>query len=274
MNASVVASLDSYGSLERIGEGATSVVYRAVDGFGRTVAIKEPRAELAGDPAVRRRLGREARAMARVRSPYVAEVFDARLDGPRPCIVTEYVPGVPLCGLVDRYGPLGGEALRGFAGRLAQGLAAIHGAGVLHRDLKPANVMVAGGRPKIIDFGIARETAVREVTRPGVLTGTPGYVAPELIDGGNCGEASDVFSWAATVAYAGTGRPPFGGGSLHGVCFRVLRGAVDLDGVAEPVLGVLRLALRRDPAARPSAAWLARRLGGNAGITGLVRCSA
>lgn len=273
MNASVVMPLDLPGPLERVGEGATSVVYRTVDGFGRTVAVKEPRPELAGDPAIRRRLGREARAMARVRSPYVAEVFDARLDGPRPCIVTEYVPGVPLRDLVDRYGPLGGEALRGFAARFARGLAAIHGAGVLHRDLKPANVMVAGGRPKIIDFGIAREAAAEEITRPGMLTGTPGYVAPELIDGGNCGAAADVFSWAATVAYAATGRPPFGGGSLHGVCFRVLRGAADLDGVPEPVLGMVRLALRRDPAERPPAAWLAHRLGERLPVMGEMPCS-
>jgi serine/threonine protein kinase len=260
MNVIGVPRLGSYELLEAIGEGATSIVHRAVDGYGRVVAVKEPRRELAADPAMRRRLAREARTMARVRSPYVAEAYDVCLTGDRPFIVTEYIAGVPLRDLSARFGPLRGEALTVFAGRLAQGLAAIHGAGVLHRDLKPGNVMMISGVPKIIDFGIAQEADAAEHTQPGVLTGTPGYVAPEHIDGGPSSPASDVFSWAATVAFAATGRPPFGAGSLHGVCFRVLRGAADLGGVPEPVLSLLRLALRRDPDTRPSAAWLAARL--------------
>jgi serine/threonine protein kinase len=260
MNVRGGRPLGSYDALERIGEGATSVVHRASDRYGRIVAIKEPRSELAQDPEIRRRLQREARAMARVRSPYVVEAFDACLLGERPYIVTEYVPGVPLKNLVATYGPMRGDALVTFAGRLAQGVAAIHGAGVLHRDLKPNNVMVLGGSPKIIDFGIAQEAEAAHATQPGMLAGTPGYVAPELIDGSASSEAADVFSWAATIAFAATGRPPFGTGSLHGVCFRVLRGAADLEGAPEPVLSLLRHAMRRDPAERPSAAWLAARL--------------
>ena len=208
---------------------------------------------VAGWPARRRRWPGCA-------APYVAEAYDACLTGDQPFIVTEYVAGVPLRDLAARFGPMRGEALSVFGGRLAQGLAAIHGAGVLHRDLKPANVMVLSGAPKIIDFGIAQESTAEQFTQAGVLTGTPGYVAPELIDGGRSSEASDIFSWAATMAFAATGRPPFGAGSLHGVCFRVLRGAADLDGVPEPVLSLVRLGLRRDPATRPSAAWLSARL--------------
>jgi serine/threonine protein kinase len=257
MNVIGVRPLGSYDLLEPVGEGATSVVHRAMDPYGRVVAVKEPRRELASEPAIRRRLAREAQAMARVRSPYVAQAFDACLTGEQPFIVTEYVAGAPLGVLVPRFGPMRGETLTVFAARLAQGLAAIHGAGVLHRDLKPNNVMVLSGSPKIIDFGIAQQSTAEQHTQAGVLTGTPGYVAPELIDGGRSSEASDIFSWAATVAFAATGRPPFGAGSLHGVCFRVLRGAADLDGVPEPALSLVRLALQRDPAARPSAAWLA-----------------
>jgi serine/threonine protein kinase len=255
-----VRALGAFHSLERIGEGATSIVHRATDSYGRIVAIKEPRREMAQDPEIRRRLQHEARAMARVRSPYVARTLDARLLGERPYLVLEYVPGVPLNSLVATFGPMRGESLIAFAGRLAHGIAAIHDAGVLHRDLKPGNVMVLGGSPKIIDFGVAQEFDAIRTTQPGMLTGTPGYVAPELIDGGAASEAADVFSWAATVAFAATGRPPFGSGSLHGVCFRVLRGAADLEGTPESVLSLLRLAMRRDPAQRPPAAWLAARL--------------
>src|SRR5690606_37692528 len=96
-----------------------------------------------------------------------------------------------------------------------------------------------------------------QITRRGMVVGTPAYLAPELIEGERATTASDVFSWAATVAYAATGRPPFGRGSLHGVCFRILRGRADLDGVPEPLAGLLRLAFRRDPSRRPPARWLA-----------------
>jgi serine/threonine protein kinase len=264
-----IAEGTEYHLLEQIGDGGAAVVYRAMDGAGRTVAVKAPRPGFAADSRTRRRLGGEAMAMMRVNSPYVARLLDARLGEDHPFIVTEYVPGVNLRQLVETYGPLTGSALTVFAGRLAEALAAVHRAGIAHRDLKPSNVMVLGGAPILIDFGIANETGTTQPTRRGSLTGTPGYLAPELIEEMSTDtgpgeqritEAADVFCWAATVAFAATGRPPFGSGSLHGVCFRILRGAADLEGVPESLETILRLGLRRDPAVRPPAAWLAARL--------------
>jgi serine/threonine protein kinase len=248
-----------YRLLEPIGEGSTAVVYRALDPHGRTVAVKEPRLD-GDDGDVRNRLAREIAVLSRIRNPHVVALLDGDVAGERPYIVTQYVAGVPLRKLATTYGPLRGAALPRFAQRLADALGAIHRAGVVHRDLTPANIMVLGGSPVVVDFGIAHPAAHAQTTRPGMLVGTPAYLAPELVEGERATAASDVFAWAATLAYAATGRPPFGTGSLHGVCFRILRGAADLDGVPEPLRSMLELALRRDPATRPAAPWFAASL--------------
>ncbi|MFG1999190.1 serine/threonine-protein kinase [Spirillospora sp. NPDC048911] len=249
--------LGAYRLLDEIGRGSTAVVHRGIDAAGREVAIKELTDDVAGEPEARRRLAREVAAQSRVDSPYVARLLDAGVADDRPYVVVQYVPGLPLADLVEAYGPLRGERLLRFARTLALGLAAVHDAGVLHRDVSPGNVIVMGDRPTLIDFGIAQQPGADQITRQGMVIGTPAYLAPELIEGERASAASDVFSWASTVAYAATGRHPFGRGTLHGVCFRILRGKADLDGAPEPVASLLRLALRRDPAGRPTARWFA-----------------
>ncbi len=257
--------LGGYRLLDEIGRGSTAVVYLAMDSHGREVAVKELIPELTGVREAIDRLAREMRAQGRVRSAYVAELLDGAVAAERPHVVMRYVPGCPLGDLVKAYGPLRGDRLHRFARRLALALGDVHDAGVLHRDVSPGNVIAMGDRPTLIDFGIAHEAGAEQITRRGMVVGTPAYLAPELIEGERATPASDVFSWAATVAYAATGRPPFGRGSLHGVCFRILRGEADLDGVPEPVAGLLRAAFRRDPARRPPARWFAGALAGAPG---------
>ncbi|MFE9100608.1 serine/threonine-protein kinase [Actinomadura geliboluensis] len=254
--------LGGYRLLGEIGRGSTAVVYLAMDSEGREVAVKELIPELTGVQEAIDRLAREMRAQARVRSAHVARLLDGAISAERPHVVMEYVPGCPLNDLIAAYGPLRGDRLARFARRLALALGDVHDAGVLHRDVSPGNVIVLGDRPTLIDFGIAHEAGAEQLTKRGMVVGTPAYLAPELIEGERATTASDVFSWAATVAYAATGRPPFGRGSLHGVCFRILRGQADLDGVPAPVAGLLRAALRRDPSRRPSARWFAGALAG------------
>ncbi|TDD76857.1 serine/threonine-protein kinase [Actinomadura rubrisoli] len=249
--------LGAYRLLDEIGRGSTAVVYLAMDAHGREVAVKELCPEFAGVPEAIGRLARELSAQSRVNSAYVARLLDGQITAERPYVVMQYVPGCPLNDLIPAYGPLGGERLVRFARRLALALGDVHDAGVLHRDVAPGNVIVLGDRPTLIDFGIAHESGMEQITRRGMVVGTPAFMAPELIEGERATTASDVFSWATTVAYAATGRPPFGRGSLHGVCFRILRGQADLDGVPEPLAGLLRLALRRDPSQRPTARWFA-----------------
>jgi predicted Ser/Thr protein kinase len=248
--------LGPYRVIRRLGEGGMGVVYLAADAAERPVAVKALRPALAQDESARRRLAREVAAMRLVRSRYVAEVIDAELGSDVPYIVTRYVPGLTLDAVVSAGGPLTGQALARIARGLAHALAAVHEAGVVHRDLKPANVMISDGEPVVIDFGIAQLAETTRLTMTGMFMGTPGYLAPEVIEGNHSSPASDVHSWGATVAYAATGRPPFGAGAVETVFYRIMHGQPDLDMLPVPLRSPVGRALSRDPALRPSAAEL------------------
>ena len=249
-----------YTLYERLGRGGMGEVYLARDRRGRRVAIKLLRSMIEDDPAARLRLDREVRALRRVESPYVATVLDADLSGERPYLVMEYIEGETLLETVRRGGPLGGTELISLAHDLAAALATIHAAGVVHRDLKPANVLMGARGPVLIDFGIAHVMDATRVTDTGAFLGTPGYAAPELFAGEPVGEPADLHAWGATVAFAATGRPTFGGGSAEAQMYAILHGQADLAGVPAALLPHIRAALHREPAKRPTAALLAARL--------------
>ena len=235
------------------------VVYLARDPEQRSVAVKVLRPAVAGDPNARLRLAREVETMRRVRSPFVAEVLDTDVTSETPYIVTRYVPGRTLDEVVTQEGPLSGTRLIRLAAGLADALAAIHAAGVVHRDLKPGNVMLMNGDPVVIDFGIAQALDSTRLTMTGMFMGTPGYLSPEVIEGQSSTSFSDVHAWGATVAFAATGRPPFGTGSYETIFYRIVNGKPDLTGVAAPMAELLAAALRRDPAQRPAAIQLRSR---------------
>lgn len=251
--------LGPYRLLDRIGEGGMGVVYLARDPEQRSVAVKILRPAVAGDPNARRRLAREVETMRRVRSPFVAEVLDTDVTSETPYIVTRYVPGRTLDEVVTQEGPLSGARLIRLAAGLADALAAIHAAGVVHRDLKPGNVMLMNGDPVVIDFGIAQALDSTRLTMTGMFMGTPGYLSPEVIEGQSSTSFSDVHAWGATVAFAATGRPPFGSGSYETIFYRIVNGKPDLTGVPAPMGELLAAALRRDPAQRPAAIQLRSR---------------
>jgi serine/threonine protein kinase len=232
------------------------VVHLARDRQGGLVAVKVLHQLDAEDPNARRRLGREVETMRRVRSPFVAEVLDADVTGEFPYIVTRYVAGPTLDEMVRNRGPLPGPGLRRLAYGTAEALAAIHAAGVVHRDLKPGNVMLAEDRPIVIDFGIAQAGDATRLTQTGLVMGTPGYLAPEVIEGQPSSPASDVHCWGATLAFAATGHLPFGAGSYESIFYRIVSGRADLEGVPAPLVPLISAALARDPAHRPSASWL------------------
>ncbi len=219
---------------------------------GTRVALKVLRPHVVGDDEGRERLAREVASMRRVRSPRIAEVLDADPWGPTPYIATRYVPGLSLHQHVRQVGPVGGDDLRHLAAGLAEALLAVHSVGVLHRDIKPSNVLLEGRSPVLIDFGLARLAEDPRLTVTGWLLGTPGYLAPEILYGDDATVASDVHSWAATVALAATGRPPYGRGPAVAIMDRVRRGEHDLDGVPPELLPVVASALAPDPQQRPS----------------------
>jgi Protein kinase domain len=129
----------------------------------------------------------------------------------------------------------------------------------VHRDLKPGNVMISHGEPVVIDFGIAQAPDSTRLTQSGMFMGTPGYLAPEVIEGRPSGAASDVHSWGATVAFAATGRPPFGTGAFETIFYRIINGQPDLGGFPLPLVDLVNRALSRDPSRRPTSSELCLR---------------
>lgn len=258
---SLPRKIGPYRVIRKIGEGGMGIVYLAEDQRKHRVAIKVLGSAVAGDPSARQRLAREVETMQRVRNRFVADIIAADTVGPAPYIVTRYVDGRTLEDTVRQDGPLRGAALDTLAEGLAEALTAIHAAGVVHRDLKPGNVMLDNGRPVLIDFGIAHVQDSARLTKTGLVMGTPGYLAPEVIEGGAASGASDVHSWGATVAFAATGRQPFGSGNYQTIFFRVIEGKAELDGVPPRLMPFVAATLSTDPLARPTARQLAARLG-------------
>jgi serine/threonine protein kinase len=244
--------LGAYQLVQELGQGGMGVVHLALDSNGRAVAIKVLRDHVAHDRDARARLAREVQTLERVSHPNVAPVLDADVDGPRPYIVTRYVPGPSLDRWVAEHGPISGDALVRLGRGLSQALQAIHAAGVVHRDLKPGNVLLVDDQPVVIDFGIAHVADDARLTSTGLVMGTPGYLSPEVLDGGAVTEATDWWGWAATLLFAATGRPPFGRGPIDAVIHRVQRGESDMTGIDPRLAPLLRAALAPEASARPN----------------------
>jgi serine/threonine protein kinase len=264
---SKLGKVGPYTLLERLGRGGMGEVYLATTRRGERVAIKVLR-DLVEDESARIRLEREVRALRRVESPYVARVFDADLDCARPYLVMEHIEGDNLLDRVRRRGPLNGADLVELAQGIATALAITHAAGVIHRDLKPANILMSERGPVLIDFGIAQVHDATRLTMTGTFLGTPGYTAPEIFADEQVDSPADIHGWAATVAFAATGRPTFGRGTAEAQMYAVLNGQADLKGVPVELLPLVRAALHREPGKRPTAALLADRLSRLAKATG------
>jgi serine/threonine protein kinase len=247
----LVTHVGDYRLLTLIGEGGMGVVHLAQAPDGRRVALKVLRPHIVGDDEARQRLAREVSSLRRVASPRVAEVLDADPWGETPYVATRYVPGLSLHEHLRQEGPITGADLAHFATGLAEAVIAVHQVGVLHRDIKPSNVLLEGRSPVLIDFGLARLAEDPRLTQTGWLLGTPGYLAPEILYGDDATTASDVHSWAATVVFACTGRPPFGTGPAMAIMDRVRRGEHDLTGVPPALAPLVRACLAPDPADRP-----------------------
>ncbi|MCD0450950.1 serine/threonine protein kinase [Actinocorallia sp. API 0066] len=246
-----------YTVLNRLGEGGQGVVYLGRDREGQPVAVKVLRGGPAASAKARGRFIKEAGAASRVEAPQVAKVLDAKVTAERPYIVSEYVPGPTLQDEVAASGPLKGPELHKIALRTAVGLAAIHRAQVVHRDFKPGNVVLGRRGAKVIDFGVARLLDGRTPTTSHAV-GTPAYMSPEQVEDLHVGPKSDVFSWGATMVYAATGRPPFGGGPSGAVMRRITDREPDLGELRGGLRGLVARCLDKEPDARPTAAEIVR----------------
>src|SRR5215831_5535645 len=220
---------------------------------GRPVAVKVIRADLAADPEFRVRFAREVSAVRQVSGLFTALVVDAEVDSPVPWLATAYVAGPSLAEAVAGDGPMAVRPALALAAGLAEGLSAIHAAGVVHCDLKPSNVLLSPDGPRVIDFGISRAAGTGSAASAGWVTGSPGFMSPEQALGGEIGPPSDIFSLGAVLTFAVTGCGPFGRGSRPELAYRLVYGPPDLGEVPSGLRPLVGDCLAKDPARRPTA---------------------
>jgi len=195
--------------LGRLGAGGFGTVFLGRSASGRLVAVKVVHTDIARDPGFRARFGREVAVVQQVGGFFTAPLVAADAGGDPPWLATAYVPGPSLAEIVRMAGSLPESALWWLAAGIAEALVGIHAAGVTHRDLKPGNVIVAPDGPRVIDFGIARTLDLAGITTSRFVIGTPAFLPPEQArDLRAAGPPADVYALGATLAYAGTGRPP------------------------------------------------------------------
>jgi len=203
-----------------IGKGGMGEVWLAWDlTLRRNVALKLLRFEAARNLELLKRFEREAQVASRLRDPHVVQIFDFGASGDGLYyLAMEYLVGLDLAALVQRFGPLPLARAVGFLRQACLALEEAHGAGIIHRDLKPQNLFVTrvGNDPdflKLLDFGVVRlrnpDPGAEALTWTGLLVGTPAYLAPEVWCGGEADERSDVYSLGVTLYYLLTGVTPF-----------------------------------------------------------------
>ncbi len=252
----------------RLGRGGMGQVFLGTSAGGRLVAVKVVRADFATDPEFRARFRREVAVARTVSGQFTAPVIDADVEGPVPWLATAYVPGPSLADAVAEHGPLPVSSVLRLAAGLAEGLSAIHAAGVVHRDLKPANVLLAEDGPRVIDFGISLAAASSPLTRMGFVVGSPGFMSPEQASGRPVGPPSDIFALGAILAFAATGEAPFGAGSAPTLAYRAVHDQPNLDRVPAEVRALIDRCMAKDPGQRPTAAGVLAEAGGTQPLPG------
>jgi serine/threonine protein kinase len=241
-----------YRLLGRLGEGGQGVVFLAEGPAGSQAAVKllSPTT----DPQVRSRFLKEVAAAQRVARFCTAQVLDAGIFERRPFIVSEYVNGPSLIEVVEQLGARGGATLERIAVATLTALGAVHAAGMVHRDFKPGNVLLGPDGPVLIDFGLAAVPGMTTMGPSGqVAIGTPAFMAPEQLAAERVTAAADMWSWAVTMAFAGTGELPFKGESLTATAFAILHSEPNVGRLPQPLGSLVHRCLNKDPALRPSA---------------------
>ncbi|MDP9865084.1 MULTISPECIES: serine/threonine-protein kinase [Streptosporangium] len=257
---------DRYELIAPLGRGTMGTVWRAYDrSLGREVAIKEIRQESGLSEAqraeLRERMIREGRTAARISHPSVATVHDAIIEDGSPWIIMELVQARSLEQVIEEEGPLPPRLVAEIGVDLLGALRAAHAQGVLHRDVKPGNVLITeSGRVVLTDFGIAKAEGDTNLTKTGMVIGSPGYTAPERARGEHTGPESDLWSLGATLYFAVEGRPAYERSSVAETLAALMTDRADPPTQAGPLRPVLEQLLERDHTARLTSAQAAAAL--------------
>jgi serine/threonine-protein kinase len=259
---------DRYRLVERLGAGGMAVVWRGFDEvLGRQVAVKVLSAASSDDPGFRRRLRIEAQAAARLSHPHITGVYDygesTAADGSTvPYVVMELVDGESLAAVLARIGTLPWPAAVRMCAEVAAALAAAHARGIVHRDIAPANVMLTVAGAKVVDFGISALVGENDIDPDGSLLGTPAYLAPERLDGGQVSAATDVYAVGLLLYRSLTGMLPWDAGTTTALLRAHQYTEPDplppIDGLPAEVADVCRRSLAKQPTERPGVGELAR----------------
>src|SRR5262245_19762617 len=248
--------LGKYQIVGKIGQGAMGEVYKAHDPIlNRDVAIKTMSAAIGTDEDLRKRFHREAQSAARLNHPNIITVYDFGEEQGKIYMAMELLEGTDLKDLIGRHTPMTLERKLGLMEQICDGLAFAHAKEVVHRDLKPANLHIQpNGQIKIMDFGLAKLSS-SDMTRAGMIMGTPNYMSPEQVRGEKADTRSDVFALGAVFYELLANRKPFDADSLHAVLFQVMQSEpeplLNLVPDLPPALAqVIERAMLKDPTQR------------------------
>jgi serine/threonine protein kinase len=245
--------------LGRLGRGGMGVVYLAADHNGARTAVKVLHPHLPAEAGTGQGLRQEAELMDRIVSPRIPRLIEhGEADG-RAYLAMQCLPGVTLTSQVACRGALRGAELIALAAGVAGALTDVHQAGVMHLDVKPSNLLLSSHGIYLLDFGIAQTTTATSpvpVAWAGLIIGSPASMAPEHFTGAPVTTATDIFAWASLVAYAATGRYPFGSSDLATVAARIIHAKPDHRHLPTPLRNLVRAAFAKTPHHRPTATQL------------------
>jgi len=210
-----------YKVLRELGKGGMGIVYKGLDpATQKEVAIKVLPATMVERTTVER-FNREAAAMAKLKHPNLAEVYEVAMTHGQHFYAMEFIEGDTLTSIIKNRGPLPISACLDIIIQVSSALSCIHKQGMIHRDIKPGNIMInKDGKAKLMDFGLVQIQGATRVTVEGASVGTAEYMSPEQISEDEIDERSDIYSWGATIYELLSGRPPFEGASFQSVLMK------------------------------------------------------
>ena len=252
-------SLGPYRIKRVIGRGRMGIVFEGTQDGGEPVALKVVTTELSQDEVFLRRFRREVNAAQKIDHPNVVPVLADGDEHGLPYLVQRLIPGGSLADRIENSGPLELEPAVRMLAAAADGIDALHGAGLVHRDIKPANILLDGDTPYVSDFGLAKDSQASNLTRPGQALGSLDYMSPEQIRGEDVSPATDIYALGCVMFECLLGTPPFGGRPSMRVLFAHLQEeppdlTATRSDVTPPVARAIARAMEKEPEDRPARA--------------------